>query len=247
MMPIVCPLEIKNLGGIKLRYRVLQDEIKNYNTLNDDFPIFKLENTESSLSPGETSYIMGSFCPLTNKYYRVEVPIEYTDGINGTMETSIVLSGSGYNPRLVMIPEQEYKYINMPKSIVYNNFEGYHIQKCGLSIEELDFGIMDNLKESSQIFILYNYSMTDHFNYEFFIPGFNMSDELILDPIKGKLDPNSHTIIKAKLKPSSSLSNYNGEIECFVSWLVQGDTKNISSMEKLYIRINKRTKLKEVN
>lgn len=174
------------------------------------------------------------------------MPILYTDSISGDQEDYIVLSGHGYNPRLVTIPEVESKFKNMPKSLVFNNFEGNMIQKCGLRIEILDFGTMDNSKTSSQIFILYTYSMSDHFNYEFNIPKFNMTDELFLEPSKGKLDPNSHVIIKAKLKPSNALSSYNGQIQCVISWLVQGDTKNISSRENLYVRVNKKAKLKEV-
>lgn len=58
MIPIVCPLEIKNLGGIKLRYTILEEEIKKYNTMNDDFPVFKLENFEGSLSPGKPHILL---------------------------------------------------------------------------------------------------------------------------------------------------------------------------------------------
>jgi hypothetical protein len=246
MMPIVCPLEIKNVGGIKLRYTIIEEEIKKYNTINDDFPVFKLENVEGSLSPGETSYIIGSFRPLTNKHYRVEVPLLYTDNMNGEQEDYIVLSGYGYNPRLVTIPDLQSTFKNMPKSLVYNNYDGNMVQKCGLSVEELDFGIMDFTKTASQIFILYNYSKNDCFNYEFNIPGFNMSDEFILEPSKGKLEPNSHVIIKARLRPSNALSSYNGQIQCVISWLIQGDTKNVSSRENLYVRVNKKAKLKEV-
>ena len=240
MMPVICPLEIKNVGGIKLRYRVIDEEIKKFNTQNDDFPVFKLENIEGPLSPGETAYIIGSFRPLTNKHYQVEVPIEYTDGNNGTQEDIIILTGNGYNPRNVSVPEIESKYMNMPTSLVHNNFEGNLIQKCGVSLEELDFGLMDHMMTSSEIFILYNYSRSEYFNFEFFIPGFNMTDDLTLEPIKGKLEPNSHLIIKAKLSTGNTLSNYCGEIECVVSWILQGDTKNVSERESLYIRVNKR-------
>lgn len=246
MMPIVCPLEIKNVGGIKLRYRILEEEINKFNTANDDFPIFKIDNKEGPLSPGETGYIIGSFRPLTNKYYRVKVPIEYSDGNNGIQFDYIILSGFGYNPRVNSPPVMESRFKNMPKSIIFNSFEGNLIQKCGVSLEELDFGTMKHTKNASQIFILYNYSKKESFNFDFFIPGFNMTDDLLLEPMKGKLEPNSHIIIKALLTPNSSLSNYFGEIECIVSWLLQGETKSISERENLYIRINKRAEMREV-
>ena len=246
-MPIVCPLEIRNIGGIKLRFRVIEEEIKRFNMLNDDFEIFKLENTEGPLSPGETTFIIGSFRPLTNKYYKVEVPLEYTDGNNSIQYDYITLIGNGYNPRVTSVQEQENKLKSIPKFLVFNNFENELVQKCGFSLEELDFGTMDSGMSSSEIFILYNYSKTEYFNYEFIIPGFNMGDDLTLDPTKGRLEPNSHIIIKAKLVATSTLSNYLGEIECIVDWCHQGDIKNLSERETLYIRVHKKAKLKEVN
>jgi hypothetical protein len=247
MKPIVCPLEIRNIGGIKLRYRVIVEEIKKFNIINDDFEIFKLENIEGPLSPGETTYIIGSFRPLTNKYYKVEVPLEYTDGNNSIQYDYIILTGNGYNPRVTSIEEPENKYKSLPRFLVYNDYENNLVQKCGFSLEQLDFGVMDHSKSSSEIFILYNYSKTDFFNYEFFNPGFNMTDALTLEPSNGKLEPNSHTIIRAKLVSTSTLSNYLGEIECIISWVNQGDNKPVSERETLYMRVHKKAKLREVN
>jgi hypothetical protein len=77
MIPIISPIELKNVGGSKLKYSVDETEIKKYNAKNDDFNIFKLENVEGSLGPGEIKYIRGHFRPLTNKFYKVTVPIAF--------------------------------------------------------------------------------------------------------------------------------------------------------------------------
>jgi hypothetical protein len=246
-MPIVCPLEIRNVGGIKIRYKINESEIKKYNMKNDDFPIFKLDNTEGPLGPSEVTYVIGSFRPLTNKEYRVVVPIEYSDGNNGVIEDKIILSGYGFNPMSMKIPKIKSIFYEMPKARQFNYFESNIIQKCAVSLEEIDFGSMEDGKSSSQTFIFYNYSVSDTLNFEFFNPGFNMKDELSIEPMKGRLAPNSHLIVKIKLTPkNNALSNYEGEIEIKVNWVLQGDTKVSQEKENLFIRIAKKACLKDV-
>lgn len=247
MMPIVCPLEIRNVGGIKIRYKVNEDEIKKFNTKNDDFPVFKLDNTEGPLGPGEVTYIIGSFRPLTNKEYKVMIPIEYSDGINGNIEDRIILRGYGYNPGNMKIPKIKSNFYEMPKSRKFNSFENNVIQKCGVNIEEIDFGSMEDGKSSSHTLIIYNYSETDSFNFEFFNPGFNMKDDLTIEPLKGLLGPNSHLIVKIKIVPKNSLSSFEGELEIKICWLAQGESKASSEKENLFIRVSKQSYLKDVN
>ena len=137
----------------------------------------------------------------------------------------------------------------MPKNRIFNKYNGDIIQKCGISLEEIDFGYMEE-RPSSKTFIFYNYSMTESLNFEFFNPGFNMKDEIIFEPNKGKLDPNSHLLIKIKLIPKNTLSSYEGEIEIKITWSSLSDTQQkISSIEKenLYIRIVKKSLIKEVS
>lgn len=245
-MPIVCPLEIRNVGGIKIRYKINENEIKNYNTKNDDFPIFKLDNTEGPLGPGEVTYVIGSFRPLTNKEYRVVVPIEYSDGNNGVIEDKIILSGYGYNPMSMSLPNLKSIFYEMPKARQFNYFENNIIQKCGVSLEEIDFESMEDNKSSSHTFILYNYSASDTLNFEFFNPGFNMKDELIIEPMKGRLAPNSHLIVKIKLIPKNALSNFEGEIEIKINWIIQGENRVSQDKENLFIRVAKKAYLKDV-
>ncbi len=245
-MPIVCPLEIRNVGGIKIRYKINENEIKNYNTKNDDFPIFKLENTEGPLGPGEVTYIIGSFRPLTNKEYSVVVPVEYSDGNNGVIEDKIILSGYGFNPMSMNIPSIKSIFFNMPKARQFNYFESNIIQKCGVSLEEIDFGSMEDGKSSSQTLILYNYSASDTLSFDFFNPGFNMKDELTIEPMKGRLEPNSHLIVKIKLISRNALSYYEGEIEIKINWVLHGENKLSQEKENLFIRIAKKSCLKDV-
>lgn len=146
----------------------------------------------------------------------------------------------------------------MPKSRVHNDFENQVIQKCGVSLEEIDFGALDD-KPSVKTLILYNYSSTDNCEFEFFNPGFNMKDELSIDPPKGVLEPSKHLLIKLKLVPNS-LSSYQGELEIKINWSVpemkEKEFKEIKESkekinkeierEKLFVRVIKKSLIKEV-
>lgn len=205
------------------------------------------ENTEGSLGPGEVTYVIGSFRPLTHKEYRVVVPIEYSDGSNNNViEDKIILSGFGFNPMSMSLPKLKSIFYEMPKSRQFNYFDNNIIQKCGVSLEEIDFDSMEDGKSASQTFILYNYSESDTINFEFFNPGFNMKDELIIEPIKGRLGPNSHLIVKIKLIPKNCLSNFEGEIEIKINWILQGENKISQDKESLFIRVAKKAYLKDV-
>jgi hypothetical protein len=246
MMPIVSPIELKNSGGIKLMYSIDTTEINAYNAKNDDFPIFKLENTEGNLAPGDVKYIIGAFRPLTNKYYSVTVPVTFFDESNEVHRSRITLSGYGYHPLTVTPPVFESKYRHMPKYRKYNFYDGNLIQRCGVSMEEINFGCMDD-RPTSKTFLIYNHSDTDSFLFEFNNPGFNMKDDLIeFDPKKEKLEPNSHLLVKIKLTPKGTLSSYEGEIEIKVIWSTHDNNPRPSDRESLYIRIVKKPLFKEV-
>jgi hypothetical protein len=247
MMPIISPIEIKNIGGIKLLYNIDTSEINSYNSKNDDFPIFKLENTEGNLSPGDVKYIIGSFRPLTNKFYSVTIPVTFTDESNEIRRTKISLSGYGYHPLTVTPPPFESTFRNMPKNRKYNSYEGHLIQRCGVSLEEINFGCMEE-KQTSKTFIIYNYSMTDAFMFEFNNPGFNMKDDILeFDPKKDKLEPNTHLLVKIKITPKGTLSSYEGEIEIKIIWNSHEANPKVSDRESLYIRIIKKPLLNEVS
>lgn len=146
----------------------------------------------------------------------------------------------------------------MPKSRVHNEFEGQVIQKCGVSLEEIDFGILDD-KPSVKTLILYNYSNSENCEFEFFNPGFNLKDDITIDPPKGVLEPSKHLLIKLKLIPNT-LSSYTGELEIKINWSVPEnkerelkETKESKEKvgreierEKLFIRVMKKSLIKEV-
>jgi hypothetical protein len=152
----------------------------------------------------------------------------------------VTLKGIGYHPKLQKVPRYISIYENMPKFRIYNKFEGAKIQKCELSIEELDFGIVED-KPVSKIFILYNFSMSESLNFEFHNTGFSMKDEIIFDPPKSQIDPNSQIIVKATLVPKDTNSTYyEGEIELRITWM-HSDNSRILDKEKLFLRILKKS------
>ena len=72
-----------------------------------------------------------------------------------------------------------------------------------------------------------------------------MKDELTIEPMKGRLGPNSHLIVKIKITPKNSLSSFEGELEIKIFWLLQGESK-VSEKENLFLRISKKSYLKDV-
>jgi hypothetical protein len=249
MIPIVSPIELKNVGGTKLKIILDEsDEINKYNAKNDDFPIFSLDFPENSIGPGDTKYIIGSFRPLTSKNYRVEVPVIYKDEVTGFVgNTKIILTGVGFHPLNIKLPPYISYYENMPKARIDNIYENTIIQKCGVSLEELDFGDMED-KAASQTFIIYNYSMTNSLDFEFYNPGFNMKDEIVFEPNNGNLEPNSHLLIKVRLVPKTLMSNYEGEIEIKINWnIVNESAYKVIEKESLFIRMLKKSVIKDVN
>jgi hypothetical protein len=124
-----------------------------------------------------------------------------------------------------------------------NEYEGTFIQKCGVSVEEIDFGVMEE-SPVSKTFILYNFSNTNSFGFDIREPGFILKDSMIIKPNKGKLEPNSHILIKITLTPKGYFSNYSGEIEINVTWSAENSNK-VLEKEKLHIRIHKQNKIKE--
>jgi hypothetical protein len=134
----------------------------------------------------------------------------------------------------------------MPKFRIYNRFEGVKIQRCELSIEEIDFGIVEEGKPVSKLFIIYNCSNSESFNFEFHNSGFCMKDEILFDPPKGQVEPNSQNIVKIVLFPKDTNSTlYEGEIEVRVTWM-HYDNSRVLDKEKLFLRVLKRSAIKEV-
>ena len=256
---IVRPFELYNVGGIKIRYKIDESVIKQFNEENHNFEIFKIDEIEGSIGPGDYKYIAVFFRPLTSKEYILPLTVYYIDDINHGKEEEnsnnkrpnisqipITIKGHGYHP-LKFIPEKiPSPFLTMPNDRMCNEFNGEIIQKCGVSVEEIDFGECQIGQSKNQTFILYNFSNETSLNFDFRDAGFILKDEIEIKPNKDKLERNSHILIKMILTPKGYISNYDGEIDINITWNAENSNK-VLDKEVLHIRIRKQTKLKEIS
>ena len=254
---IVRPFELYNVGGIKIRYKIDDTEIRKFNEENHHFEIFKIEETEGSIGPGDYKYIAVFFRPLTSKEYILPLTVYYIDDINHNKEEEtnikrpnisqipITIKGHGYHPLKFKPDKIPSPFLTMPNDRMCNVFNGEIIQKCGISVEEIDFGECDINQSKNQTFILYNFSNEASLNFDFRDPGFILKDEIEIKPNKDKLERNSHILIKMILTPKGYISNYDGEIDINITWNAENSNK-VLDKEVLHIRIRKQTKLKEI-
>ena len=256
---IVSPIELYNVGGVKVKYKIDLNEVNKFNEANDDFIIFKLENSEGSIGPGDFKYIAVFFRPLTSKEYILPLMVYYIDDNNQPSnnnnnptnnnqiisEIPITIKGKGYHPLKFIPPKIQSPFLTMPNGRMCNTFNDEIIQKCGVSVEEIDFGECEEKKVYNKTFILYNFSNTCSLNFDFREPGFILKDEIDIKPNKDKLEPNSHILIKMILTPKGYISEYNGEIEINITWNAENSNK-VLDKEILHIRIRKQSKLKEI-
>ena len=265
---IVCPLELYNVGGIKIRYKIDKKQIDDFNKKNDNFQIFKIEQLEGNIGPNDLKYIPIFFRPLTSKEYNLNLNVFYADeafynsksddlelfnnkekedGIERIGKIPVQIKGVGYHPKKFNPPKLLSPFAKMPKERICNSFDGEIIQKCGLSIEEIDFGECEEGVPKNQTFIIYNFSKTNSFNFEFNVPGFILKDNIEIKPNKDKLEPNTHKIIKMILTPKGYISNYDGEIEVKINWIKNENiVEQKLTKEILHIRIRKISVQKEL-
>lgn len=262
---LASPIEIRNISAVKIKYKIEEEEIQNFNKTNDDFQIFKIENTEGVINPGDDKHLVAYFRPLTSKCYKMEITLHYTDNITVNSE-KIIIQGTGYHPfKFTPILDNNLES-NLPNSLVCPNYKDDIIQKCGLNLETIDFGELGD-KSKNKTVILYNYSMTNSFNYDFAECGFLVKDEIIIQPNKGVLEPNSHKLIKIILFPKQQLSQYEGDLKIQITWNSTTNTNPLISSnglptkeslvtkvginrsiekENLYIRIKKKSILQDL-
>ena len=240
---LVSPLELSNVGGVKIKYKIESKEIDKFNNDNDHFEIFKIDSIEGSIGPGDVMHLPVFFRPLTSKLYTMNLLVHYTDEQTGPSNIPIVIKGHGYHPHQFVPPPMLSPFHTMPQDRMCNHFEGGLIQKCGVSVEELDFGEMKE-KPTNKTFILYNFSDSNSFNFDIREPTFILKDDIEIKPNKDKLEKNSHILIKLTLTPKALISNYHGEIEINITWNAEKANK-VLEKEKLHIRIRKRSQMKE--
>ena len=93
---VTYPIEIKNLGITKLKYKVDLENAEKLNQTNHSFRIFDIENPEGVLMPNEIQYLYTVFRPLESKDYKLELPIKVSD-IEGIVQNlSLKINGVGY-------------------------------------------------------------------------------------------------------------------------------------------------------
>ena len=202
--------------------------INKFNEFHHGFEIFKMDNTEGTIGPNESKYLNAYFRPLADIEYKLKLNLYYSDD-NTAGQMDFYLKGKGYHPLKTQIAEYknsysktqiaEYKnsYSKMPNRLIYKYFNNQILQKCGLSLEDLDFGVINEQKNKT--FILYNLSKDNSYNFDFNEPGFLINDKLKILPNKGLIEPGSHKIIKCILTPDEdSNSNYEGDILVKIAW-----------------------------
>ena len=126
--------------------------------------------------------------------------VYFTDELTGESKIPITIKGKGYHPLQFVPPPEISPFNTMPKDRMCKDFEGELIQKCAVSVEEIDFASLKD-KTINKTIILYNFSKTSSLIFDFREPGFLLKDEIEIKPNKDKLEPNSHTLIKMSLSP----------------------------------------------
>ena len=221
---ISSPFEIKNISTIKVKYMIDKAEINKFNDFHN-FEIFKIDNYEGSIGPFESKYLIVHFRPLSDIEYQLDLNLYYTDEVS-TGQMKITITGKGYHPLKSKTPIYKKIFLNMPNSVVYKYFNNQMIQKCGFSLEDLDFGVMNRPKNKT--FLIYNFSKDNSLNFDFNEPGFLIKDDLQILPNKGVVDPGKHKIIKCILSPNESSNNdYEGDILVKITWNPKNKNTNI--------------------
>ena len=213
---ITSSFEIKNISNIKVKYIIDKEKINKYNENHKGFEIFKIDNYESTIGPGESKYLIVYFRPLADIEYKLDLTLYYTDEVNSS-QMKITIKGKGYNPLIKKALDYKTSFEKMPNSVVYRYYNNQMIQKCGISLEDLDFGLIN--KPKNKTFIIYNFSEDKSFNFDFTEPGFLITDELQIIPNKGTVEPKKHKIIKCILSPKEGENNeYEGDILIKIIW-----------------------------
>ena len=216
MNPIIFPFELKNLSSVKIKYIIDKSMINKFNEFHHGFEIFKMDNTEGTIGPNESKYLNAYFRPLADIEYKLKLNLYYSDE-NTAGQIEFYLIGKGYHPLKKQVAEYKNSFAKMPNRTIYKYFNNQILQKCGLSLEDLDFGVIKEKKNKT--FILYNLSKDNSFNFDFTEPGFLIYDKLQIIPNKGLIEPGNHKIIKCILSPDKETNNnYEGDILIRIAW-----------------------------
>ena len=232
---ITSPFEIRNISSVKIKFMIDKSELQKFSEMYNGFEIFKIDNYEGTVAPGESRFLTVYFRPLSDVEYKLDLNLYYTDELN-TSQTKISFKGKGYHPLKISCPEYKNPFSTMPLSLVCKYYNNQMIQKCGFSIEDLDFGVITVPKNKT--FILYNFSDENSFNFDFAEPHFLLKDELQIIPNKGVIEAGKHKIIKCILTPNeTSNCNYDGDISVKIAWNIKNKISN-NNLNSLPTSIN---------
>lgn len=161
---VTYPIEIKNLGITKLKYSIDTQLLEKLNKENYDFRIFEIQNPEGTLLANETQFIYTLFRPLEAKEYSLDLPIRVSD-IEGPSPVpyTLKLRGSGYHFEEKK-PKEIAFYEDLPKCRSNLSDAG---ALAAFSLEEIDFGELDQDELSRRFVILYNLHPTQRLRFDF--------------------------------------------------------------------------------
>jgi hypothetical protein len=111
---VTYPIEIKNLGITKLKYKVGLDNLEKLNKENFDFKVFDIDNPDGVLMPNEIQYLYTVFRPLESKEYHIDLPIKVSDIEGVVQKISLKLNGVGYQGEENKPSEVQF-YEDLPK------------------------------------------------------------------------------------------------------------------------------------
>lgn len=256
---VTYPIEIKNLGITKLKYKIDMGLLEELNSTNHNFRVFDIENPEGVLMPNETQYLYTLFRPLESKQYSLDLPIKVSD-IEGVVQNlTLKLRGVGYQNEENK-PEPVQFYEDLPKSRAHLGTSDASL--AAFSIEEIDFGEVAPGTPTHRMVILYNTSTDQKLKFEFQKTGLLCADNIDLVPISGEIEPNSHKTIKMTLTAAQFPTFFEGEIQCSIEWEDSHDIElnnethqtgtrsaitHILDTDYLFLRLRKQSSLKKVD
>lgn len=161
---ITYPIEVKNLGITKLKYRIDMTRLEQLNAENHDFRVFEIQNPEGTLKSNEISHIFTLFRPLEAKKYALDLPVIISD-IEGPSPESYTLRlrGTGYHLEKEK-PEEVQFYEDLPVCRAHLNDDG---SMAAFSTESIDFGDIADHEPSNRFVILYNLNPTLKLKFDF--------------------------------------------------------------------------------
>lgn len=252
--PVVYPIEIRNLGGIKSSYEVGTRPLQELQRDNFDFAVFQIsEEPSEKLEPGQVSHIRLHFHPLEAKTYEATVPVLVKDSTGVAQTLQLRIRGKGYHlqkptslPSIYPLDLPNQRASFSPKT----SFVGF-------SIESVDFGEVVYGHKAYRMVMLYNRNTTSACRFTFQETTLLGDDVLVEDPASGEVQPNSYVPIKLILTAHRLPTIYEGELECVVEWdaqsknnksvskakLVLDSRDTLTSKESIFLRIRKQSKV----